>query len=50
MVLAFVGEVARMDVEAFVSAHCGLHVGMLVSSLAGTCCKNTQRLFKKLLF
>lgn len=50
MSLAFVGEVARMSVEAFVSARCRLHVGMSVSSLAGMCCKNTQQLFKKLLF
>lgn len=50
MLLAFTVKIARVYVETSGSVYCRLHVGMLLRSLVGTHCKNTQQLLKELLF
>lgn len=49
MSLAFAVRIVRMHVEASESVYCRLHVGMLLRSLVGMHCKNSQQFFKKLL-
>lgn len=49
MLLPFTVKIARMYVETSGYVYCRLHVGMLLRTLDGMHCKNTQELLKKLL-
>lgn len=49
MLLPFTVKTARMYVETSGYVYCRLHVGMLLRTLDGMHCKNTQELLKKML-
>lgn len=50
MLFSFAVKIARMYVETSGSVYCRLHVLLLLRSLGGVHCQNTQQLFKVLLF